>query len=154
MKTLKHSLPIIKQIDDFTCGAVCFASACNYLLGLGLTERQAGEMLNTYTEGLTPSLNIVQSAQKLGLDAEEKIYQTLNDLLKLQQKNSVIFIVWFDEDARHYSLLSEINKGHVYLMDPWKARETEPPQWNQIPIDLFNIYWQICDGKIIVLKKI
>lgn len=145
-------LPRVAQKLDHTCGAACFDSMFQLLLGQKHGEIFFALKLGALDLGYTPVESIVALAQSYGLDAVLCEGQTIEDLTNLSKDSCVLFVTWWFDDAGHYSLVREIDNvtASIVLMDPWAARENLD---TVMPLTGFAPLWNKRGAKIIAVRK-
>ncbi len=117
------NLPMVAQSLDFSCGAACFESMHQYFKHKSLGEMHFANELGALTLGYTPPKHIQRLTRQYGIASELKQAAVITDLIEPLARGEVIFVTWWDEDAGHYSLVKNLEKNHITLMDPWLARE-------------------------------
>lgn len=146
----KLDLPLVAQCLDITCAAACFESMYRYFEGASPGEMHFADLLGTLELGYTPPENIASLASSYGWSSELKEGARLNDLVMSLERGAVIFVTWWDEDAGHYSLVTEIGESYIVLMDPWLAREGKRHEVNLVS---FLSYWELRGCKMISVLK-
>ncbi|WP_230742324.1 cysteine peptidase family C39 domain-containing protein [Methanooceanicella nereidis] len=121
-------LPQVCQSTSHSCGASSLQSVLNYW-GISKREDELMKLCNTSTDGTFP-YDIVEVAQKLGLNAELRQNLTVKDLeMSVSKGIPVIVLVqaykddkglsWADDwDDGHYMVIIGVDQRNVYLEDP------------------------------------
>ncbi|HXH30784.1 MAG TPA: cysteine peptidase family C39 domain-containing protein [Bacteriovoracaceae bacterium] len=132
-------LPYVGQTLPFTCAAACFESMYQFLRGASPGELHWASELGTMSLGYTPPVNVYLLGVSLGFTCRISESAGWGDLLSAVNSAAVIFVTWWDEDARHYSLLKGIDECSVILMDPLTAFERRD---NILDKDFFLEQWK------------
>ena len=143
-------IPLVPQKLAFTCGPACMASALKKLTGKDWEESELAKELGTTELGYTPVENMVHFAVAQGFHSELLEGETLSGLWLAFQKNDLIIVIWWDEDAGHYSIVKEIHEKSIVLMDPLVARDG---QFNTLDLLYFLNCWVKRGSKIITMSK-
>lgn len=143
-------LPLIKQNLDYTCGAVCVQSLLEFFNLPFLSEMEIAQQLGTLELGFTPPENIVLFIKKLNLEATLIKNANLQDLKLAFDDGNILFVTWWDEDAGHYSLIQNMEKEDITLMDPWLARQG---LWNNMKLYDFEKHWKARGAVFIKVAK-
>ena len=127
-------VPLISQATSYSCGAAAMLAVLIYWQVYDENESSLYAHLKTSTENGTDPLNMLRFAQEIGLEAELKIKQTLDEVEeKIDDGYTVIldFQAWA-EDRRlalnpdwenrwedgHYAVLVAYDDRNLYFMDP------------------------------------
>lgn len=144
-------LPQVPQSLEFTCGAACFESMYHYFKGISLGELHFAEKLGTLDLGYTHPERIAELAADYGFFVELSKEASFEMLKEKFYEHGVVFITWWDEDAGHYSLVKNINKDSILLMDPWMARQGKD---KRLKITQFQEHWKARGSVMISIKHL
>lgn len=144
-----EDLPRVAQTLDFTCGPACFDSLLQ-LFGMSSPgEIAVAEFLGTLELGFTPPLHIVELARLYGFDCKMHEDAPISQLKRAYASGAIVFVTWWDEDAGHYSLVKQIAKEAIVLMDPWFAREGRD---KHLELNEFSLYWNQRGARLITAQ--
>ncbi len=150
-QTIRVEVPLVAQSLDYTCGAACFASLYQYFSRSGCGEMYFAEQLGTLALGYTPPENIVALAKTYGFRSELSLDTKFSSLKKMCAPGTVVLVTWWDEDAGHYSIVKQIERTHIVLMDPWTARKGLD---NRLPLKDFLSFWRLRGKKMISVTRL
>jgi predicted double-glycine peptidase len=122
-------LPNIRQTTDFTCGAASLLSVLNYYGLYEDSEMVLANELATSRDWGTDPINIIKVANKYGLETQEHINMTmqqLEDYVKAGIPVLVAYQAWSESDLDwsvcwddgHYSVVVGMDADKVYFEDP------------------------------------
>jgi predicted double-glycine peptidase len=135
--SLSRPFPHTFQKSKITCGPACFNSTLKYLGISSPGEAYLANAMGTFYYGTTYPNMILITAHKFGLYSEKRENQTIANLAEFLKHEEIVFLRWRSRGVGHYSVLTKIENGFLYLMDPWfKAPQIEKP------IKLFSLDWQ------------
>lgn len=122
------AIPIIRQAEEYSCGAASLASVLRYWGVWEGNEEELYKLTGTCSTG-TLGRGIEIAAQSFGLVAYSRSNLTTDDLLYLLSAGKTIILsiqlddyidgeVW---DEGHYVVLIGIYCGFIHLMDPFRG---------------------------------
>lgn len=133
-----------QQETEWTCSAACLRAALMHI-GYDLPEADLASVIGARQGRGAETTDIVNAAKKLGLEAWEQSFPSLDDAKKvLQQQIPIIAdIQSFNHPGKgHYVLLSGFDKQGFKMMDPNTKGKTVVPNWRIIPeAKLEEIWW-------------
>lgn len=132
MKNKGLNLPIVRQSNEYTCGAASLLCALHYLTDYSGTESQLSRKLKIKPRTGTQAAKIIQIARQHGLEADLSLETTIKQLKESLESRVVIlnFQAWrYTKDRHtswaklykygHYAVMQKIDSRNIYLMDPW-----------------------------------
>lgn len=144
------NLPLMAQLEDITCGAVCFASMLTFFRGSSPDEGELARELKIDKIGYADPREVMELARAYHFKSFLLEGATKHDLLEAYAEGKVIFVTWWDEDAGHYSLIESIDENQVILMDPWLARKGI---FHHLKTTDFLSYWALRGSKMITVSE-
>ncbi|MBI2518864.1 MAG: C39 family peptidase [Bdellovibrio sp.] len=128
------TVPLIPQATSYSCGAAAMLAVLTYWQVYEGNESSLYPLLKTTPENGTDPLNMLNFAQELGLKAELKLKQTLDDVEeKFDEGYTIIldFQAWAEDrketaftdwrnrwEDGHYAVLVAYDDHNLYFMDP------------------------------------
>lgn len=133
-----------QQETEWTCSAACLRAALLHI-GYDLPEADLAAAIGARESRGAETTDIVAAASKLGLEAWEQSFQSLDEA-KATLKNGIPIIAdiqSFNHPGKgHYVLLAGFNESGFMMMDPNTKGKTSLPNWRLIPADqLEEIWW-------------
>lgn len=156
------SVDLLGQEGDTTCGPASLRMYANYLgltyRGKPYSEKRLCELSSCGEEG-TDHRNLVKAAKAMGTSVFVKENGTIDELRHFVLKERLpVLIGWWsgkeqpiekvqkdhDLDEGHFSLVTHVNKTHVWITDPW-VWEEERPGVRRVTIRKFMRMWHDTD---------
>lgn len=133
-----------QQESDWTCSAACLRSALMHI-GYDLPESDLAIIIGARKGRGAETTDIVNAAKKLGLEAWEQSFRTL-DVAKEVLKQGIPIIAdiqSFNHPGQgHYVVLAGFDSSGFKMMDPNTKGKTAIPNWRQITNEkLEEIWW-------------
>ena len=116
------------------CGPASLKAVLAYY-GVEKTEDELKQLSGATEEDGVPPEGIVRAAKALGFRAYFKQNASLEELKGWLGKKVPVIIDWYSTDEGHYSVLTAIQDGNVYMKDPELGTERE------MPLDKFERVW-------------
>ena len=124
------------------CGPASLKIVLDYY-GVSLSEKNLGKIAGTTKEKGTLKEGLIRAAKHFGFQAFSKDRSTLSDLRYFIKRKIPVIVNWFLEDEGHYSVVVDINRKNVVLMDPHLGG------LRTMPIEKFLRIWFDFRGKYI-----
>lgn len=100
------------------CGPASLKMVLSYY-GVNKTEKELTRLTNCTRKWGVEAWKLLDVAQQLGFHGFIKDESTYKDIENYVIKKEIPVIVdWFSEDDGHYSVVVDIDKENIYLMDP------------------------------------
>ena len=126
------------------CGPASLKMVLDYY-GVFVSEAEIAKAAGTTQNKGTAYLGLVAAAKHFGFNAFFKKNSKLSDLEDLVKKGNPPIIAWFSKDDGHYSVVANMNKKEIFLMDPEldigkrkMSREDFFRVWFDFPGDFIN----------------
>src|SRR3989344_8369402 len=141
------------------CGPACLKMVLNYYK-IRQSERELARL-----SGCTPSKGVdanglLKATKKLGLKGFVKDFSDLRDIKYYVSKKKIPVIVdWFSADDGHYSVVVDIDKSNIYLLDPDLGHiialtlKTFKRVWFDFPGDFISSKNKLVIRRMIVIHK-
>lgn len=133
-----------QQETEWTCSAACLRSALIHL-GYDLPETDLAAVIGAQQGRGAETTDIVNAAKKLGLEAWEQSFRTLEVAKEVLGQGIPIIadIQSFNHPGKgHYVLLAGFDSAGFKMMDPNTKGKTAIPNWRQISNEkLEEIWW-------------
>jgi hypothetical protein len=133
-----------QQETEWTCSAACLRSALIHL-GYDLPEADLAAVIGAQQGRGAETTDIVNAAKKLGLEAWEQSFRTLEVAKEVLGQGIPIIadIQSFNHPGKgHYVLLAGFDASGFKMMDPNTKGKTAVPNWRQISNEkLEEIWW-------------
>lgn len=94
----------------------------------------------TQKEGTSPE-GIIRAAKRLGFNVFMKKNSSLADLRQFIKRKIPVIVDWFLEDDGHYSVVVDIDKKNITLMDPTLRKILIYVRRRKMPLDYFFRVW-------------
>ncbi|MDO8574586.1 MAG: cysteine peptidase family C39 domain-containing protein [bacterium] len=91
--------------------------------------------------------DLIKAAKHFGFDAFSKEKSNFGDLRSFIKKEVPVIVDWFSEDDGHYSVVVDIDKENIVLMDPELGGE------RKFSLEKFQRLWFDFPGKFIRGQK-
>lgn len=106
------------------------------------SEEQLAKLCETTPDIGTTHMQIIAGAQALGAEVLAKEHATMDDIRTcIEDEKPVIVGWWSPNDQPHYSVVYEVGKHKIFMMDP----DTESGI-RILPIEDFEKVWHDTDG--------
>ena len=115
----------LKQRDASACGPTCIEMVLRYFK-VPHTVSEITRVTNYKKEGGVYNIQLVEALKKFGL--KTKVYKNTKweDLIKYNQKESVIVLSWMLEGyIGHLSVVEKVDEKHVYLAEPTTGKRVK-----------------------------
>jgi ABC-type bacteriocin/lantibiotic exporter with double-glycine peptidase domain len=99
------------------CGPASLKMVLDFY-GISVTESELKKISGASREKGAPISGLVKAAKHFGLNTFLKEDGSLKDIEYFVKKNIPVIVAWFFEDDGHYSVVVDINKKEIVLMDP------------------------------------
>lgn len=99
------------------CGPATLKMVLNYF-GLEKTEQELAQATGCTKEKGIEADKIVAAAKQFGLKAQIKDNASFDDVKKYLNKKIPPIVDWFYKDDGHYSVVVDLDKENIYLLDP------------------------------------
>ena len=99
------------------CGPASLKMILDYY-GVSVSEEDLAKVCGASKEKGTSIKGLIKGAKHFGFSVFLKEKSTLGDLKYFIKKKIPVIVDWFAEDDGHYSIVVDINKKEVVLMDP------------------------------------
>jgi len=99
------------------CGPASLKMVMDYY-GVSVSEKEIARVAGSTRERGTSIRGLIRTARRFGFKAIFRKDASLKDLEYFIDKKIPIIVDWFDRDGGHYSVVVDINKRKVVLMDP------------------------------------
>lgn len=99
------------------CGPTSLRSVFDYF-GIKKTEKEIAKLAGATEEKGTTAHGMLKAARRLGFKAWSKDMAGFADIAKLLKRKIPVIVDWFHNDDGHYSVVVELTKKHVVLMNP------------------------------------
>lgn len=99
------------------CGPVSLKMVMNYY-GVSVSETEIAKIAGAKREKGTSIKGLIRAAKYFGFQTFLKKNSSLDDLRYFIKRKIPVIVDWFFEDEGHYSVVVDIDKKNVVLMDP------------------------------------
>ena len=128
------------------CGPASLKMVMDYY-GVSVSEARIAKAAGSTREKGTSPQGLIKAAKSFGFHVFLKENSTLNDLRYFVKRHIPVIVDWFFEDDGHYSIVVDINKKNVIIMDPALKGK------RKILLETFFRIWFDFPGKFIKNKK-
>lgn len=128
------------------CGPASLKIVLDYY-GIRVTESAVARIAGTSKKKGASKDGLTRAARYFGLEVFAKEKSSLDDLRRFIQKGMPVIVDWFSEDEGHYSVVVDIDKKDIVLMDPELAKE------RRMSLERFQRLWFDFPGKFIKNQK-
>lgn len=108
------------------CGPASLKAVLAYY-GVNKTEAELARLAGANPEDGTKPLGIARAARALGFQAEVQDNISLGDVKKWLSEGVPVIVDWWSTDEGHYSVVTAIRDGSVYMKDPELGTERAMP---------------------------
>lgn len=105
-----------RQTPGF-CGPASLKMVLNYY-SISVSEAELAKLSGTTQKKGTSIEGLIKAAKHFGFQAFLKTNSSLNDLRYFVKREIPVIVDWFSEDDGHYSVVVDIDKNNIVLMDP------------------------------------
>ncbi|MDO8601297.1 MAG: cysteine peptidase family C39 domain-containing protein [bacterium] len=99
------------------CGPASLKIVMDYY-GVSVSEAEIAKQAGATQEKGVSIKGLMKAAKHFGFKAVAKRNSSLEELSRYVKKEVPVIVDWFSEDDGHYSVVADINKDNVILMDP------------------------------------
>ena len=122
-----------KQLEGY-CGPACLKMVFEYY-GVNTTGNAIAKIAGSTHEFGTPLASMKKAAKAYGFSLTHKDNSSLKDIRHFLDKGIPVIVDWFSEIEGHYSIVTNIDKTHIHLVDP------ELGKHRSIPLNIFIHVW-------------
>ena len=140
-----------RQTPGF-CGPASLKMVLDYY-GISVSEKELARMARYSEKKGTSISGLRRAARRFGLYSFAKDNCSLKDLEFYIKKKIPVIVDWFFEDDGHYSVVVNINKKEVVLMDPVLRKVLIFVRRRRFPLDVFFRIWFDFPGDYINKKS-
>lgn len=140
-----------RQTPGF-CGPASLKMVFDYYDVL-VPEARLSEVAGATREKGASKEGMMKAAKHFGFNVFSKENASLNDLRYFIKRNIPVIVDWFFEDDGHYSVVVDITKKNVVLMDPVLRKILFYVRRRVMPIETFHRVWFDFPGDYIKTKK-
>ncbi len=139
------------------CGVASLKMVLEYF-GAKKTEKELIKLAGASERYGTPVAGLLRAARKLGFQTFCKDNTNFSDIKKYLNKKIPVIVDWFNKDDGHYSVVVELDKKYIYLMDPESAtvrkldRATFKRIWFDFPGDYLKNKKDVIIRRMIVVE--
>ena len=128
------------------CGPASLKIVMDYY-GVSISEAKIAKLGGSSIKKGTPIKGLIKAAKHFGFKSFSKKNSSFSDIKYFIKKGIPVIIDWFLEDEGHYSVVVDINKKSIVLMDPSLAGK------RKIALEKFLRLWFDFPGKLIKTPK-
>jgi len=99
------------------CGPASLKMVFDYY-GVSVSEAEISKIAGATKEKGTSIAGLIKAAKHFGFKVFSKERSTISDLKYFIKRKILVIVDWFFEDEGHYSVVIDINKKNIVLMDP------------------------------------
>jgi predicted double-glycine peptidase len=111
-------VPVVRQATDYTCGPTSLRAVLAYF-GRSFSEEKLAGLCRTNPRTGTEAPDIVRVSKKLGVGVLANYRATLEQLAAFVGRRWPAIVGWQAWGGDHYSVVVEVNRRSVWLMDPY-----------------------------------
>ena len=130
------------------CGPASLKIVMDYY-GVSVSETEIARIAGATKEKGTSIKGLIKAARRFGFKTFLKQNSSLKDLEYFVNKKIPVIVDWFDEDDGHYSVVVDIDKKNVILMDPALRKILIYVRRKIFPRETFFRIWFDFPGKFI-----
>jgi len=134
------------------CGPASLKMVMDYY-GVSVSEKEIARVSGATKEKGTSIKGLIKAARHFGFKTSLKKNSSLKDLEYFVKTKIPVIVDWFDEDDGHYSIVVDIDKKNVVLMDPALRKILIFIRRKVFPREIFLRVWFDFPGKLIKDKK-
>lgn len=128
------------------CGPAFLKMVFDYY-GVLISEKEIAKIARATKEKGTSKEGLIKAAKHFGFEVFSKEKSTFKDIRYFVKRKIPVIVDWFFEDEGHYSVVVDIDKKNIVLMDPALKGK------RKIPLEKFFRVWFDFPGKFIKEKK-
>ncbi len=161
--TIHIDLPSVRQQTNYSCGAACLRSICQYFKVGKMPEKEFVKQLDADADGGTAPNEIVKTARNLGLMVKAQSNMSIDTLRHyIKKKVPVICAIqaWGSpyyygrRQSGHYVVAIGFDENNIYFMDPsienrgflrnevfnkrWKDMDKHDKLWDHLGIAIWK----------------
>lgn len=99
------------------CGPASLKMVFDYY-GVSISEDEIAKVAGASKEKGTSKAGLIKAAKHFGFKVFSKELSSFNDLRYFLKRKIPVIVDWFSEDEGHYSVVVDIDKKNIVLMDP------------------------------------
>ncbi|MDD5144832.1 MAG: cysteine peptidase family C39 domain-containing protein [Candidatus Pacebacteria bacterium] len=134
------------------CGPAALKMVMDYY-GISVSEGEIAKRAGSTRENGTSIEGLMKAARYFGFKTFTKTACSLGDLRYFMKKGIPVIVDWFSEDDGHYSVVVDVTKTKVILMDPELRKFLIYARRREIPCDKFMRIWFDYKGDYIKRSK-
>lgn len=136
-----------RQTPGF-CGPASLKMVLDYY-GVSVSEAELAKIAGGSREKGTSREGLIKAAKHFGFYVFLKKNSTLDDLRYFVKRKIPVIIDWFFEDDGHYSVVVDIDKKNIVLMDPTLRKILVYIRRRKMPLEKFLRVWFDFPGNFI-----
>ncbi len=140
-----------RQTPGF-CGPASLKMIFDYY-EISVSEMKLAEIAGASREKGASKEGLIKAAKHFGFNVFLKENSSLSDLRYFIKSNIPVIVDWFFEDDGHYSIVVDVNKKNVVLMDPVLRKILFYVRRRVMPLDMFYRVWFDFPGEYIKSRK-
>lgn len=109
------------------CGPASLKMVLSYY-NISASESAIAKAAGASRGGGVSAMGLIRAAKKFGFKPYFKKNSTISDLEYFVKKGIPVIVDWFLEDDGHYSVVVDINKKNIMLLDPALGRKRTMPR--------------------------
>lgn len=114
-------VPILRQTPSY-CGPSSLRMVLAYS-GVNASEKEIAKASGARKKIGTSAKGLVKAAKRYGFSARVKDNAKISDIQDCLSKGIPPIVNWFSTDEGHYSVVTRVERRHIFLNDPEKARK-------------------------------
>lgn len=122
------------------CGPASLKMVLEYY-GILTQEKELAILSGATKEKGTSAEGLIAAAKHFGLNAFGKENSSFHDIERYINKGIPVIVDWFSEDDGHYSVVVDMNKKEITLMDPTLRRLLIYVRRRKMPLEKFYRIW-------------
>jgi len=99
------------------CGPASLKMVLDYY-GVSVSEAEIARVSGASSKKGTSKEGLIKAAKHFGFQVFSKTESTLEDLRYFVKRGIPVIVDWFSQDDGHYSVVVDIDKKNIILMDP------------------------------------
>jgi ABC-type bacteriocin/lantibiotic exporter with double-glycine peptidase domain len=128
------------------CGPASLKMVLGYY-GVSVSESEIAKAAGATKEKGVSAKGLMKAARRFGFNPYFKENSSLKDLEYFMRKKTPVIVDWFSEDDGHYSVVVDINRKNVVILDPSSGKR------KVFPRETFYRIWFDFPGKFIKNQK-
>jgi len=140
-----------RQTPGF-CGPASLKMVFDYY-GVSVSEAEIAKIAGASREKGTSKAGLIKAVKHFGFKAFSKTNSSLNDLRYFIKRKIPVIVDWFFEDEGHYSVVVDIDKKNIVLMDPTLRKLLIYVRRRKFSTEKFLRIWFDFPGKFIKTPK-